>query len=61
MSAAQDNPEGRKVEPDRKLFADELKAMRKQRGWSQEETAARIKFSSATIANNRVDAPRPDP
>ena len=51
MSAAQDNPEGRKVEPDRKLFADELKAMRKQRGWSQEETAARIKFSSATIAN----------
>ena len=51
MSGAQDNLKDRKVDPDRKLFADELKAMRKQRGWSQEETAARIKFSSATIAN----------
>ncbi|HEX7660457.1 MAG TPA: helix-turn-helix transcriptional regulator [Pseudonocardiaceae bacterium] len=44
MAAGQDDP-------DRKLFAEELKAMRKQRGWSREELAKLISFSPSTIGN----------
>jgi transcriptional regulator with XRE-family HTH domain len=43
-------PAGRGDE-DRKLFADELRAMRNQRGWTQEELAAKIGFSAATVSN----------
>ena len=38
-------------DPDRRLFAEELKAMRKQRGWSREEVAKLISFSVSTIGN----------
>jgi transcriptional regulator with XRE-family HTH domain len=38
-------------DPDRALFADELRAMRKQRGWSRDELGARINFSGSTIGN----------
>jgi transcriptional regulator with XRE-family HTH domain len=38
-------------EEDRKLFAEELKAMRIQRGWTQEELAQKINFSSSTVSN----------
>jgi transcriptional regulator with XRE-family HTH domain len=33
------------------MFAEELIAMRKQRGWTQEELAARMLVSTSTIAN----------
>src|SRR5215475_7743801 len=38
-------------DPDRALFADELRAMRKQRGWSRDELGERINFSGSTIGN----------
>jgi transcriptional regulator with XRE-family HTH domain len=43
-------PSGR-GEDDRSMFAEELIAMRNQRGWTQEETAARMLVSTSTIAN----------
>ncbi len=33
------------------MFAEELIAMRNQRGWTQEETAAKMLVSTSTIAN----------
>jgi len=36
---------------DQRLFAEELRALRKKLGWSQEETGAKINFSASTIAN----------
>ena len=39
------------VSEDRRLFAEEMRALRKKMGWSQEETGARINFSASTIAN----------
>ena len=38
-------------DPDRKLFAEELKAMRQQRGWKRDELAKMINFSESTIGN----------
>jgi transcriptional regulator with XRE-family HTH domain len=38
-----------KVDPDRKLFAAELRAARKQRGWSADELGAMINYSGSTI------------
>ena len=38
-------------DPDRALFADELRAMRKHRGWTRDELGARINFSGSTIGN----------
>ena len=38
-------------DPDRALFADELRAMRKQRGLSRDELGALINFSGSTIGN----------
>jgi len=38
-------------DPDRALFADELRAMRKHAGWTQEELADKIGYSGSTIAN----------
>jgi transcriptional regulator with XRE-family HTH domain len=43
-------PDGRD-EDERNMFAAELIAMRKQRGWTQEETAAHMLVSTSTIAN----------
>jgi transcriptional regulator with XRE-family HTH domain len=43
-------PSGR-GEDDRSMFAEELIAMRSQRGWTQEETAAKMLVSTSTIAN----------
>ena len=40
-----------KSDLDRALFADELRAMRKQRGWTRDELGARINFSGSTIGN----------
>ena len=40
-----------KSDPDRALFADELRAMRKHRGWTRDELGARINFSGSTIGN----------
>jgi transcriptional regulator with XRE-family HTH domain len=36
---------------DRRLFAEELRALRRQRLWSQEDLGTRINFSASTIAN----------
>jgi transcriptional regulator with XRE-family HTH domain len=44
-------PGGRGEEDERSMFAEELIAMRKQRGWTQEELAARMLVSTSTIAN----------
>jgi transcriptional regulator with XRE-family HTH domain len=38
-------------DPDRALFADELRAMRKQRGLTRDELGALINFSGSTIGN----------
>jgi transcriptional regulator with XRE-family HTH domain len=38
-------------DPDRALFADELRAMRKQRGWSRDELGEMINFSGSTVGN----------
>jgi transcriptional regulator with XRE-family HTH domain len=38
-------------DPDRALFADELRAMRKQRGWSRDELGPMINFSGSTVGN----------
>jgi transcriptional regulator with XRE-family HTH domain len=43
-------PNGR-GEDDRSMFAEELIAMRNQRGWTQEETAAKMLVSTSTVAN----------
>ena len=40
-----------KSDPDRALFADELRAMRKHRGLSRDELGALINFSGSTIGN----------
>ena len=42
---------GRSEDDERSMFAEELIAMRKQRGWTQEETAAKMLVSTSTIAN----------
>src|ERR1700691_3672884 len=45
-------PGGRGEEDDeRSMFAEEMIAMRNQRGWTQEETAAQMLVSTSTIAN----------
>jgi transcriptional regulator with XRE-family HTH domain len=43
-------PAGRD-DPDRALFADELRAMRKQAGWSRDELGDKIGYSGSTIGN----------
>jgi transcriptional regulator with XRE-family HTH domain len=42
---------GGRGEDERNVFAEELIAMRNQRGWTQEETAAKMLVSTSTIAN----------
>jgi transcriptional regulator with XRE-family HTH domain len=42
---------GRGEDDERSMFAAELIAMRNQRGWTQEETAAHMLVSTSTIAN----------
>jgi transcriptional regulator with XRE-family HTH domain len=42
---------GGRGEEERNMFAQELIAMRNQRGWTQEETAAKMLVSTSTIAN----------
>jgi transcriptional regulator with XRE-family HTH domain len=42
---------GRGEDNERSVFAEELIAMRNQRGWTQEETAAKMLVSTSTIAN----------
>jgi transcriptional regulator with XRE-family HTH domain len=42
---------GERGDDERSMFAEELIAMRKQRGWNQEELAARMVVSTSTIAN----------
>ena len=44
-------PNGRGEDDERSMFAEELIAMRNQRGWTQEETAAKMLVSTSTIAN----------
>jgi transcriptional regulator with XRE-family HTH domain len=44
-------PDGRGEDDERSMFAAEMIAMRNQRGWTQEETAARMLVSTSTIAN----------
>ena len=44
-------PGGRGEDNERSMFAEELIAMRKQRGWTQEDLAARMLVSTSTIAN----------
>jgi transcriptional regulator with XRE-family HTH domain len=45
-------PGGRGEDDDeRSMFAEEMIAMRNQRGWTQEETAAQMLVSTSTIAN----------
>jgi transcriptional regulator with XRE-family HTH domain len=44
-------PGGRGEDDERSMFAEELIAMRNQRGWTQEETAAKMLVSTSTIAN----------
>jgi transcriptional regulator with XRE-family HTH domain len=44
-------PGGRGEDDERSMFAAELIAMRSQRGWTQEETAAQMLVSTSTIAN----------
>ena len=44
-------PDGRGEDDERNMFAAELIAMRNQRGWTQEETAAHMLVSTSTIAN----------
>jgi transcriptional regulator with XRE-family HTH domain len=42
---------GGRGEDKRNVFAEEMIAMRGQRGWTQEETAAKMLVSTSTIAN----------
>ena len=42
---------GGRGEDERNVFAEEMIAMRNQRGWTQEETAAKMLVSTSTIAN----------
>lgn len=42
---------GGRSEDERNMFAQEMIAMRNQRGWTQEETAAKMLVSTSTIAN----------
>jgi transcriptional regulator with XRE-family HTH domain len=44
-------PGVRGEDDERSVFAEELIAMRNQRGWTQEETAAKMLVSTSTIAN----------
>jgi transcriptional regulator with XRE-family HTH domain len=44
-------PGGHGEDGERSMFAEELIAMRKQRGWTQDELAARMLVSTSTIAN----------
>jgi transcriptional regulator with XRE-family HTH domain len=44
-------PGGRGEDDERSMFAEEMIAMRNQRGWTQEELAARMLVSTSTIAN----------
>ena len=44
-------PNGRGEDDERSMFAAEMIAMRNQRGWTQEETAAHMLVSTSTIAN----------
>jgi len=49
-------------DPDRRLFADQLRAMREQRGWSRDELGEMIGHTGSTIANieTAYRAPTPD-
>jgi transcriptional regulator with XRE-family HTH domain len=42
---------GGRGEDERNMFAAELIAMLNQRGWTQEETAAKMLVSASTVAN----------
>jgi ribosome-binding protein aMBF1 (putative translation factor) len=42
---------GGRGEDERNTFAEELIAMRNQRGWTQEETATKMLVSASMIAN----------
>jgi transcriptional regulator with XRE-family HTH domain len=44
-------PGGRGDDDERSIFAVELIAMRNQRGWTQEQTAAKMIVSTSTVAN----------
>ena len=44
-------PGGRGEDDERSMFAEEMIAMRNQRGWTQEELAAQMLVSTSTIAN----------
>jgi len=48
-------------EDDRRLFAEELKAARAQRGWSSQEVADRIGFSQSTIKHLESGQRAPTP
>jgi transcriptional regulator with XRE-family HTH domain len=49
-------------DPDRRLFAEQLRAMREQRGWSRDDLGALINNTGSTIANieTMYRAPTPD-
>jgi transcriptional regulator with XRE-family HTH domain len=42
---------GERDEAERNMFAEEMIAMRNQRGWTQEELAAKMLVSTSTVAN----------
>lgn len=47
-------------DPDRRLFADQLKAMREQAGMSRDELGRQIGYTGSTIANIENDVPGAD-
>src|ERR1700677_1478011 len=48
-------------DPDHRLFAEQLKAMREHAGLSREELAAKVRFSVSTIANIETAYRAPTP
>jgi transcriptional regulator with XRE-family HTH domain len=54
-------PDGRGEDDERSMFAEELIAMRKQRGWSQADLAAKMIVSTSTIANIEAGYRAPTP
>ena len=54
-------PGGRGEDDERNVFAVELIAMRKQRGWTQENLAAEMLVSISTVANIESGVPSSDP
>jgi transcriptional regulator with XRE-family HTH domain len=57
----EDDRNKRGEDEERSMFAEELIAMRKQRGWTQEETAAKMLVSTSTIANIEAGHRAPTP